>query len=146
MQSKLFKIVPVAAIVVILSFVFYPAFNLPSIEAQHGYDGQNSKVFDTDQYEELIATSTNVIQITSGKISITEPRTQRAYIQFTGQGARWLCEGTTPSTTFGNEAKVDTWITLNGLADIQAFRFVLDDGSGTSTAHVNLQILGVQLP
>ena len=106
-----------------------------------------SKIFDTDQYEELTATGVDVVQITPGIISTTSgTATQRAYIKVTGQGIRWLCDGTTPSTSLGNPTSVNEWFQLVGTPDITGFRFVNDDDTGTSTCHVNLQVNGVQQP
>lgn len=106
-----------------------------------------SKVGDTDQYEEVTATGVDVAQITPGLIITTKgSATQNAYIQVTGQGIRWLCDGTTPSTSLGNQAFVNQWFQVDGTFDLQAFRFVNDDDTGTSTCHVNLQINGVQQP
>ncbi len=142
MQSKLFRIVPVAVIAAILSFVLYTAFNLPQVTAQHGYEGQDSKVFNTDDYEELSIAGSDVLSITTGLISTSEPKTHRAYIKVTGQGIRWLCDGTTPSTSLGNPAATGDWIQIIGLADIQNFLAVNDDDTGTATCHVNLQSQG----
>jgi hypothetical protein len=133
-------------IVAILSFVLHSAYTLPPVIAAHGYAGQNSKIFDTDQYEELIGTSTNVVQITTGLISTVEPRTQGAFFTITGSGIKWTCDGTTPSSSLGNPGLINGWYRLDGLPDVQGFRFVNDDGVGTATVHMNLQILGEQLP
>ncbi len=135
MQFKFLKIILIAVVIAVFSVSF--------VEAQHGRRSVQSKTFVTTAYEELTATSTNVITITSGLISTTTPRTQRAYIKVTGQGIRWLCSGGTPSTSLGNPALVGEWFQLVGLADIQNFKFVNDDDTGTSTCHVNLQVQGV---
>lgn len=146
MKIKLFRIIPVAVIAAILSFVIYTAYDLPQAKAQSGMAGQISNVFNTDQYEEVLATGSDVLSITTGLISTSEPTTQRAYIKFTGQGARWRCDGSDPSTSNGNPAAAGEWIQLLGLSDVQNFRYVNDDDTGTSTAHVNLQVEGDMVP
>ena len=140
MQSKLFRIVPIAVIAAILSFVLHTAFNLPEITAQNNYSGRNQKLLNTYAYEEISITGADVLSITSGIIRTTDPLTHRAYIQVTGQGIRWRCDGSDPSTSNGNQTSVaDGWFKVEGLLDIQNFRAVNDDDTGTTVLHVNLQ-------
>lgn len=111
-----------------------------SLNAQHGQSGKFSNVFVTQAYEELIGTSTNVIAITPGIIDTTYPNaTHRAYIVVSGQGIRFTCDGTTPSTSLGNPVTVGSSFQVVGLKDIQNFQFVNDDDVGTAICHVNLQ-------
>ncbi len=143
-DSKFFKIVVPSIIAVIFSVFLYSLFSAPSVDAQHGKRTSISKAFVTDSYEEIIATSTNVVAITSGIIDTTRPDiTQRAYIKVTGQGIRWLCTGDNPSTSLGNPASTGDWLQIIGLSDIQNFKIVNDDDTGTATCHVNLQSQGV---
>ncbi|MCP3679615.1 MAG: hypothetical protein GY782_04855 [Gammaproteobacteria bacterium] len=111
-----------------------------TVDAQHGTSGRLSNVFVTHDYEEVGATSTTVYTITSGLIDTTYPdTTNRAYIIVSGQGIRFTCDGTTPSTSLGNPVPVGTWFQVTGLTDIQNFQFVNDDDTGTATCHINLQ-------
>ena len=141
MNIKLFRIAPVAVIASILSFVLYTAYDLPQVTAQHGHSGQNSKYFDTDQFEELTSTS-GIKTITSGLISITDPKTQRAYIAVSGNGIRFTCDGTSPTASLGMPVESGNWFQLIGLPDIQNFQFISDDASVIATCHVSLQIQG----
>lgn len=144
MRIKVFKNIITAIVVCVCLVSFYAITYVPSVDAQHGRRSVFSKVFNTDSYEEIIGTSTNVVSITSGIIDTTRPDiTQRAYIKVTGQGIRWLCTGDNPSTSLGNPASTGDWIQIIGLSDIQNFKFVNDDDTGTATCHVNLQSQGV---
>ena len=108
--------------------------------AQHGTSGRFSNVFVTHDYEELSATGASVVAITPGIIDTTYPdATHRAYITVSGQGIRYTCDGTTPSTSLGNPLPVGATFQIVSLLDIQNFQFVNDDASGTAVCHVNLQ-------
>jgi len=112
---------------------------LTSVNAQHSrYD---SLTFETHAYEEITST-TSATSITTATINTDddEKTTQRAYILVTGQDVRWLCDGTTPTTSLGNVTVAGDWIQIIGLADIQNFAFIRDTASGTATCHVNLQL------
>lgn len=108
--------------------------------AQHGTSGRYSNVFVTHDYEEVASTTGVVKAITAGKINTTGlQKTQRAYISFSGQAIRWTCDGTTPTTSLGIMVGAGGSIEIVSLLDIQNFRFINDDDTGTATAHVSLQ-------
>ena len=110
------------------------------IHAQHGMSGRNSNVFITHDYEEVTSTTGVVKTITSGIINATGiEKTQRAYITFTGQAIRFICDGTTPTTSLGIPVPAGGSIELVGLLDIQNFKFINDDDTGTAYAHISLQ-------
>lgn len=139
MRLNLFTVLPGVVITALLTFVF--AFSpAPYIEAQHGKSGSYSNYFFTHAYEEVNATSTNVVAITPGIIRTTYPKTHRAFIAVSGQGIRFTVDGaTTPTTDLGVPVAIGDWFQLIGLTDIQNFQFVLDDASGTATCHIHLQ-------
>jgi hypothetical protein len=116
---------------------------MPDVDAQHGQSGKFSNVFNTHAYEELDSTTGVVKVITSGIIDTTFPDTsQRAYIAVSGQNIRFLCDGTTPTTSLGNPVSAGAWFQVVGLSDIQNFKFINDDDTGTATCHINLQYEG----
>ena len=112
----------------------------PPIQAQHGNSGACSKVFATHIYEEVSGGSGVVKTITPGIInSAGLQKTYRAYITFSGQGIRFVCDGSTPTTSLGIPVPVGSSIEVLGYDDIINFKFINDDDTGTAIAHISLQ-------
>ncbi len=108
--------------------------------AQHGSSGRYSNTFVTQAYEE-VASATGVVKTITSGIIVTSglQKTQRAYISFTGQGVRWVADGSTPSSGLGIPVPNGASIEVIGLLDIQNFKFVNDDDTGSAVAHISLQ-------
>ncbi|MCP3679007.1 MAG: hypothetical protein GY782_01400 [Gammaproteobacteria bacterium] len=136
---KYFTIVGVPFLMLFIIFVSILMRHPLAAYGQHGMSGRYSNVFVTHDYEEVSST-TGVEVITPALIDTTFPNaTHRAYIAVSGQGIRFTCDGTTPTTSLGNPVAVDSWVQIVGLKDIQNFQFINDDGSGTAVCHINLQ-------
>lgn len=124
----------------VLLFCFYISSLTPYVEAQHGMSGRYSNTWVTDVYEEISASGTTVKTITSGNI-ITSGllKTNQAAIKISGQGVRFTLDGSTPSTSLGVPLSVGDWLDIEGITDIQNFKFVNNDDTGTAIAHIHLK-------
>jgi hypothetical protein len=126
------------AVLAIISFAALAY--MPSAIAQHGISGRYSNCFVTHEYEEVSSTTGLVGVIEPLKINTSGlQKTQRAYITFTGQGIRFTCDGTTPSTNLGIPVGAGGSIEVIGIDDIQNFKFINDDDAGSAVAHISLQ-------
>jgi hypothetical protein len=125
----------------VLAIILFAALSyMPSAIAQHGTGGRYSNTFVTHEYEEVASTTGVVNYITPEKINTTGlQKTQRAYITFTGQGVRFVADGSTPSTGLGIPVPNGASIELVSLEDIQNFKFINDDDVGSAVAHISLQ-------